>query len=103
MNRLKQIFTFTSLIISSFSSLAQQQEFKAWHNKRIEDLKAENGWLNLVGLLWLEQGKNTFGSGANNHLVFPRGSIPKYAGYFERSGDSVTLTADDKVQITVNN
>lgn len=103
MNRLKQIFTFVLLIISSFSSLAQQQEFKAWHNKRIQDLKAENGWLNLVGLLWLEQGKNTFGSGANNHLVFPPGSIPKYAGFFERSGDSVTLTADDKVQITVNN
>ena len=39
-------------------------DLKTWHQKRIEDLKAENGWLNLAGLFWLEEGKNSFGADA---------------------------------------
>ncbi len=30
-------------------------EINQWHQKRIENLKKENGWLNLVGLYWLKE------------------------------------------------
>ena len=30
--------------------------------KRVENLKEENGWLNLAGLYWLKPGENTFGT-----------------------------------------
>jgi len=40
-------------------------EIDQWHQKRIERLKDENGWLTLVGLHWLKEGENSFGSDKN--------------------------------------
>ena len=37
-------------------------EVNGWHAKRVANLKKENGWLNLVGLHWLKEGENSFGS-----------------------------------------
>lgn len=65
----------------------------AWHAKRIVDLKAPDGWLNLAGLHWLSPGKNTFGSAEDNTIIFPQGKIAAHAGYFIAAGGTVTLTA----------
>src|SRR5436190_17044257 len=43
-----------------------REEIDRWHVERLEKVKAPNGWLNLVGLYWLEPGINTFGSDAGN-------------------------------------
>ena len=66
-------------------------ELMEWVTKREAALKAPNGWLNLVGLHWLEEGDNTFGSDAGNKIVFPQGKIAGHAGVFRREGKSVTL------------
>jgi uncharacterized protein len=79
-----------------------RKEIADWQAKRIQNLKAPNGWLNLVGLYWLEQGPNSFGSGTTNKLVFPAGTIANTAGSFERSGNTVKLTVAAGVTITVN-
>ena len=57
-------------------------EINQWHNKRIERLKQENGWLNLVGLHWLKQGENSFGSANNNDIQFPD-KAPEFIFDFE--------------------
>jgi uncharacterized protein (DUF1684 family) len=44
-------------------------EINDWHKKRIENLKNETGWLNLVGLFILKVGENTFGSAESNDFV----------------------------------
>jgi len=101
---------FLSLLLTCFlttSVRAQvndpyQQEIANWQVKRTQNLKAPNGWLNLVGLYWLEPGQNTFGSGSDNKIVFPAGTIDKTAGSFIRSGNTVKLTVSDGVTITVN-
>lgn len=74
MNRL---FLFSVLIFCIFAfrvkdDSAYIKEIKAWQKQRIENLKKENGWLNLAGLFWLEE-KNTFGSDRKNKIVFPKG------------------------------
>lgn len=71
------------------------KKLDAWSAQRVADLKADDGWLNLVGLFWLDEGKNTFGSGSQNALVFPAGSIDEYAGYFERTGNTVRLVTNN--------
>jgi uncharacterized protein len=69
-------------------------EYAAWHNKRVQNLKKETGWLNLVGLYWLRQGENTFGSDPSNYIIFPSGTPLKIG----------TITLQDSVaQIKVNN
>ncbi len=50
------------------------QSVEAWHHKRIEALTRPDGWLSLVGLLWLEPGESTFGTDPSNKLVFPSGA-----------------------------
>ena len=46
-------------------------DIQQWHQRRENRLKKENGWLNLVGLYWLKEGKNTFGSAKDNNVIFP--------------------------------
>lgn len=48
-----------------------QREMSNWRSERMERLKSETGWLNLVGLLWIKEGVNSFGSDSSNKLVFP--------------------------------
>lgn len=85
------------------SNSTHKKEVEEWYNKRIQNLKSENGWLNVAGLYWLEEGKNTFGSGSLNKIVFPKGTIADKAGYFERKGNSVKIIAASNVAINVNN
>lgn len=79
-------------------------ETEQWHKERVEGLKRENGWLNLVGLYWLKPGKNTFGSGEGDDIVFPKGAIAAKAGYFElEDNGSVIMVPASGTDITVNN
>ncbi|MBS1627143.1 MAG: DUF1684 domain-containing protein [Bacteroidetes bacterium] len=98
-------FLFNFLLLSVIYTHAQttyQQEIDAWHTKRIESLKKEDGWLNLVGLYWLQQGKNTFGSGSNVQIKFPKNSITENAGWFELKSTTVILHANKETAILVN-
>jgi uncharacterized protein (DUF1684 family) len=81
---------------------AYTQEIESWHQSRIKNLKADNGWLNLAGLFWLNEGKNSFGSDGGNTIVFPQGTIPASAGYFERTGNVVKIVIQNNLDIRVN-
>ena len=76
-------------------------EIKSWHNKRIENLKKENGWLNLVGLLWLREGENTIGSSTNNDIVFPPGS-PEFIGTITMKDTNIVINVAGGVNVTYN-
>ena len=77
------------------------KEIQAWHQKRMEGLKTENGWLNLAGLFWLKEGKNTFGSDRSNAIVFPKGA--GLMGQFTLNNGEVSIEIDPQAHITVNN
>jgi hypothetical protein len=48
-------------------------EVRAWRERRLERLTAEDGWLTLVGLEWLSTGANTVGSDPGNRIQLPGG------------------------------
>lgn len=74
-------------------------EIEAWHAQRLDRLKAPEGWLNLAGLFWLQEGLNTFGSDTSNSLVFPD-HAPAFIGAIECKGDSLYLrSASERVMI----
>lgn len=79
------------------------KSIKTWHNKRLANLKKENGWLNLVGLFWLKEGNNTFGSAKNNDIVFPGNNAPDYIGTFILKDSIVTVEINPDVNVAVNN
>lgn len=59
-----------------------QLEIANWHQQQMESLKSENGWLNLVGLYWLEEGENTFGSGNEVDFKIEGSKFPEVIGVF---------------------
>lgn len=68
------------------------QELTTWRQNREAELTADEGWLTVAGLFFLEEGRNTFGSGPLNDIVLPD-SAPALAGAFELHGTTVTLHA----------
>lgn len=68
-----------------------EQELEQWRAKRLADLKGENGWLSLIGLFWLREGENRFGSDPAGEIVFPEGKAPAHAGTLRLAGGRVTL------------
>ena len=75
------------------------KSIKQWHEKRIARLKTETGWLNLVGLYWLNEGKNTFGSAEDNDIVFPD-NAPAHIGTFILNDGVVTVKINPEVKVT---
>ena len=73
-------------------------DYVAWQKQRIENLTAEKGWLTLIGLHWLEVGKFTLGSGADQQIRLSAG--PEKLGIIERkaSGELI-FTANAPVLI----
>ncbi|MGQ0505090.1 MAG: DUF1684 domain-containing protein [Myxococcaceae bacterium] len=82
----------------SVSDADVERDANAWHEKRLTRLKAEDGWLSLVALLWLEPGTQTAGSASDNKVVFPLPAPPKL-GTFAREGKSVTFTPEKGVAV----
>src|SRR5262249_40321975 len=85
---------------ASAAPASYEQEIAAWHKERIEDLKRPGGWLSLVGLFWLKEGENRFGSSPDNTVIFPTGSAPAVAGTLDRHGKAVRVHAAPGVALT---
>jgi uncharacterized protein (DUF1684 family) len=79
-----------------------QDSIVAWHQKRIQDLKAPNGWVNLVGLLWLSPGKNKFGSAFSNQIIFQHKDMPDQAGTFNWENGTVNWVSQKSVATKMN-
>jgi uncharacterized protein len=89
----------TMAMPSETKPLDHEAEIRAWHQKRIANLTSEDGWLTLVGLHWLKEGDNSFGSAAENALHFPAGT-PARMGTFTVKGDKVALAVQRGVSLT---
>jgi uncharacterized protein len=96
------MIALTSTQIHAQDNTPYQKQIADWQAKRIQNLKAPNGWLNLVGLYWLDPGQNSFGTAPTNKIIFPGGTIADKAGSFERSGNTVTLKVAENVTITAD-
>jgi uncharacterized protein len=72
-------------------SATYRREIDAWKERRLERLKADDGWLSLAGLYWLEEGENRFGSSREGRIVLPARAAPAVAGSLDLEGGRVRL------------
>ncbi len=80
--------------------VSYENEINAWHANRVAtQLVGDNGWLNLAGLYWLNEGFNTFGSDPSNDVVFPKGKMVANAGTFVVQQGKVTMEVNEGVKI----
>ncbi len=81
------------------SDTSYTQKMAEWEKGRNAALLDPNGWINLVGLFWLQPGTNRFGSSADNELVVNNKSFPPLAGQFEWKEGKVTWTSHKSISI----
>lgn len=77
------------------------KEIKEWHQNRMEGLKKEKGWLNLVGLYWLHDGENTFGSDTRGDIVFPE-KAPGRIGTFTVANGKASVKINPGIIVTID-
>ena len=70
-------------------SVAQELEFAQWKIKRQVELTGEDGWLNLVGLIWMEVDSPYLEEVNSTTLGFGKNSGSATLGKFEFGQDSV--------------
>ena len=83
------------------ASPEHQYEVNLWHSKRIDGLKKDTGWLNLVGLYWLEEGENTIGSSDKNKIVFPQ-NAPAEIGVLTLKDSTVIFNSASEGEVKLN-
>lgn len=81
---------------------AYRQEIQDWRKAREARLAAEGGWLTVIGLDWLEEGDNRFGSGPGHPVKFPDGKGPATAGVLRLAKGVVTVLPDPAAGITLD-
>jgi hypothetical protein len=79
---------WSALVAQAPPAPGYAQELAEWRAAREARLRSEDGWLAVVGLHWLQDGGNTFGSGGENAIRLPAGA-PVWAGALQRRGDGV--------------
>lgn len=72
-----------------------------WRAQRLSRLTSETGWLSLVGLHWLENGENRFGSDPKNEVALPEGTAPARAGSFFLENGRVRVHAAPDSGVTL--
>jgi uncharacterized protein (DUF1684 family) len=96
-----------ALVVAAAAPLAAQEieqgsysrEIESWRSDRVDRLTAEDGWLTLIGLYWLDEGKNTVGSASSNTVILPADASPPSAAAIFLSGQKLRLAADPSTKI----
>jgi hypothetical protein len=72
-----------------------------WRADHEAVLRAEDGWLTVVGLVWLKEGENRTGSGADADVRLPAGA-PDRLGVFRLADGTVTFEPAPGAQVARN-
>lgn len=102
---LKQVFT-TAASLAALAACGNgqidQEAYEAavvqWRADRVASLKADTGYLNLVGLHWIEPGQYTFGASPDNDLVFP-GTTTAVIGRLVLDDQGVRMVPEQGVDV----
>jgi uncharacterized protein len=78
---------------------AYRSEIESFRQRRVADLKAEDGWLSVVGLHWLHQGETRLGSDPSSDILLPAGA-PAIVGSLVLQEDRALFRAAPAAKIT---
>ena len=83
---------------ATLENAAHTEEVLEWRSWRIAQLKDSMGYLNQIGLYWLEPGTYSFGSATTNDLIFG-GSEATKIGEFTVTTDGVSMTVLPGIEV----
>jgi len=77
------------------------EELESWKMNRDTRLRSEYSFVNLVGLHWLKQAENSFGSSADNDIVFPE-NAPGQLGSINLQDSILTFSAGSGAEVEID-
>ncbi len=108
-SKLLLAFFFTALLATScarsspkIDPVAYAQEIEQYRTARLAELKSDSGYLSLIGLFWLKEGENKFGSDPANEIILPKEKVSNVAGVFILKNGVVKLEAPANSSITAS-
>lgn len=90
---------FGTQVIDGRADDAYRSEIEGFRQRRVTDLKAEDGWLSVVGLHWLHQGETRLGSDPSSDILLPAGA-PAIVGSLVLQEDRARFRAAPAAKIT---
>jgi hypothetical protein len=75
---------------------------EAWRADREAELRADDGWLTLVGLFWLHEGPNAMGGGDANAVPLPASSSPARLAVMDLTAGVVRITPEPGTALRIN-
>lgn len=97
MKRNRYLILLSVFAFQSFLAFGQNPDFEAWKSTRNSELVAENGWVNLAGLLWIDEGKAYLNQFSKDSLTVSPEAGKENIGSFRFSNDSVWFVFNPKV------
>ena len=85
-------------IVTFAAETSYEREIAQWRSEREAKLKADDGWLTVVGLHWLREGVNTVGSDPKSDAPLPP-SMPKQVGTITLTKGKVHFKPAGRVQL----
>ena len=79
---------------------AYRAEIEKWRSDRIRHLTADDGWLTVIALSWLEEGDNPIGAAPANRIVLPAGKAPPALGRIRLTVGKAHLEVTPGVEVT---
>jgi uncharacterized protein len=78
-----------------------RDDIERWRQKRLETLKADDGWLTVSGLFWLKAGETKIGSDPSNDILLPA-RTPDLLGTLKLADGKAFFNVDRGVTVTRN-
>ena len=75
-------------------------QIEQWRAQRLARLKGPSGWLTLIGLHWLKDGKNTVGTAKDNDIGLANG--PAHVGTIMLAKGKATIELDARSGATID-
>lgn len=83
------------------SAATHQSEIRQWQQDRARRLRSEDSWLSLVGLFWLVDGDNRFGSDRGKNSVVMPAKAPADLGTLTLKDSKVTMAPASGSPMTI--
>jgi uncharacterized protein (DUF1684 family) len=95
------IFSSCARTPQKIAPAAYAKEIELYRAERVAGLKSDDGWLTLIGLFWLKEGENKFGSDPKLDIVLPPGKVNRLTGAFWLKNGVVRLETPPESGIAV--
>ena len=86
--------------VGTSGDAAYRKQIQDWRTERVEHLRAPYGWLSLVGLDWLKDGRNTLGSAKGNDIVLAK--APPHLGTITLDRGKAMIALESKSGATID-